>query len=356
MTIEVKPADDSLLQEFVDLSATEFNSGPTLDKEVVSWRHLENPVGVSVAVNFCRENRSVGRIWIQKREWLIGGRRCTLSSPIDFLIHPAHRNLPTFAQLFSRAQRESLTSSSGVIHTSNTNTDDLYRNFLKLKPVTELDCYVLPLRPVKLLCRKLKPRSHAMSLRLVGIRVMMWVLRRVPNSLRFGSQPSTEISQIVIQKFEKGKSVVGSRSTEIRAWRFRTAGEFNYRTQWFSIADECAGYIVTTLRVINGIRSVIVIDLVSSEKLSRSQTAHLWLHVAAEAASNNADGVFFFINRKCSELRNLARLPLLRTPRKFLPQAIPIFVRSGRDERDYWGLSREHVECGYFVLFDLDIL
>lgn len=339
------------------LTAAHYSGESVNDPEVVAWRHLESPAGPSTTIELVEGGESVGRMWILLHPWLVNGVRVTAANPIDFLIREDHRSLPAFMSLFKTTMREALARAELVFHTSNPLTDNLYRNLMKLKPVTELDGAVLPVRPfaaaqagkvfnARTLGKILDSGIH------VGVRILGWAARAARISLLNDAILSDQ--DAVLAAFRTEEKVCGERTAEHRTWRFRGAGPIRYREQWIARRGEVIGYVVTSDRDVDGVHGRFVIDLVLPGSQPWFVRWSLWAQLAASAARDRRQAVFFFYNRSNARLAGLASLPLLTVRRDRLPQRVPVFVRTRADHHRST-ITAADLSSGYFVLADFDL-
>lgn len=354
----VRVASSDLLPSFMALTATHYSDEPVNDPEVIEWRHLESPAGPSTAVELVDGEQTVGRMWIHFQTWTVNGAKVTAANPIDFLIREDHRNIPTFMSLFRTTMREADSRADMVFHTSNPVTDELYRGLMKLKPVTELDGAVLPVRPFaaaragKVVDARVIGKMID-ALVLLGIRVLGWASRIAGVSLL--DEASLSDQEAVLAAFRDEEAACGERSAEYRAWRFRGAGPIRYHEQWVARRGRVIGYVVTSDRDIDDVAGRFVIDVVMAEPQPRFARWSLWLQLASSAARDRRQAIFFFYNRSNPRLANLASLPLITVARDRLPQRVPVFVRLRMDEGRPTN-AHEILSSGYFVLADFDLL
>jgi len=355
MSVLVRKVTPKLIHEFVEFSKSEYVSGPTVSYESVKWRHLDSPGGPSTSVELHNSDQQIGRILVQTNVWIFGTQELRAASPIELLIHPHFRKTQIFISLFNSGMKTALSESDFVLHTSNPQTDDLYRKLLKLTPITELDGALFPLRPFNLLTTKIRIRvpilekiGDAIYKKLI---VLLTTLLR--GDLAFIDPPDAAIQEEIIERFHQSQTFASRRSAADREWRYLGAGVFHYQTQWFKVGNLPVGYLVWSDREINGIKGRFVIDIVCGEKLSRYALLMMWSRTIKLAVTNDTDALFFFFNSKCVSLKHLSHFPLFKVKRSMLPQQIPIFVRSNKNllQNDF----SARISTGYFVLSDLDI-
>lgn len=357
--VRVSPASAELVGEFVALSRTYYDdtAATAIDPAIVSWRHLEADTGPSTAIELVDGDAVVGRMWTQVRPWVVKGTLLRAANPIDFLIREDHRKLPAFMSLFRSTMKTAELEADLVYHSSNPLTDDLYRKLMKLKPVTELDGALFPMRPFAL-----AKAAGVVNVGLLGtisdlatsILVRFAALVARVGGVKLVCAPSAAQQDRVMAAFQREEPVAGGRSSTHRAWRFKGAGEISYRTDWIQIRGRNRGYVVTADRDVNGIRGRFVVDLVLPEPVTGVHRWSLWLQVAGSAARHGEHAVFFFYNRQNPRLRSRAGAPLVTVARSRLPQQVPVFVRT-HSRTDAQVVDGVDWASGYYVLSDFDM-
>ena len=355
ISVVVGPADDERVRDFMALSATHYEGEPVNDERVVRWRHLGTPGGPSTTVELADGGDRVGRMWVQVHEWSVGGRIVRAANPIDFLIREDRRSLPTFLTLFKATMREAAARSDFVYHSSNPVTDDLYQKLAKLKPVTELDGAVLPIRGASLARAggvvDLGPLGRVLDAGAALVARTMGRVARI-SGLSLHRRATPEEQDALVARLRRNEAVCGARAHAWREWRFRGAGPIAYERLWIRRRGHVVGCVVTSDRDLEGIRGRFVVDLVLPGGRPIWVVA-LWLQLAARAAVAGRDALFLFYNRANPRQAALAGLPLITVDRSRLPQRVPVFVRVARDDpADLAGIDWA---TGYYTLSDFDL-
>ncbi len=355
--VSVGLASEERIEPFLRLTETFYSDKPVNVAAVVRWRHLASPLGPSTTVELVDGGEPVGRMWIRVHEWSVGGKTVRAANPCDFLIREDHRRLPAFMSLFKATMNESQRIADFVYHTSNPLTDDLYRKLMKLKPVTEFDGALLPVRPFGAAQAAGVVRTGVLGrvadlvfsaiVKLVG-----WLsqLTRV----RLSGPPSLPEQERVVADFVAEEPVCGTRSASHRDWRHRGAEPIVYQEHWVTKGGRPIGYIVTSDRDVNGLKASFVVDMVMPGRPSRLVLWSAWLQVAALASGRGRHAVFFLYNRLNPSLERLASLPMVKISRGRLPQQVPIFVRPSKTAEPTI-LDGVDWSSGYFVLSDFDM-
>lgn len=355
--ISVGVASEERIGPFLQLTETYYCDKPVNVASVVRWRHLDSPLGPSTTVELVDGAEPVGRMWIQVHEWKVRGCVVRAANPCDFLIREDHRRLPAFMSLFKATMNESQQLADLVYHTSNPLTDDLYRKLMKLKPVTDLDGALMPVRPFGAAQAAGVVRTGVLG-RVADaafssiVRVVGWLSKL--SGVRLGGSPSLAEQERVVAEFLVEESVCGTRSAAHRDWRHRGAAPIAYQEHWVNQGGRSIGYIVTSDRDLEGINACFVVDIVFPGRPSRLTLWSVWLQMAALAAGRGRHAVFFLYNRLNPRLARLALLPMVNISRDRLPQKVPVFVRPSKnaDPKIFDGLDWS---CGYFVLSDFDM-
>lgn len=350
-------ASEERIGPFLKLTESYYCNQPVNIAAVVRWRHLTAPLGPSHTVELVDGDETVGRMWIGVHEWKVRGQIVRAANPCDFLIREEHRRLPAFMSLFKGTMNESQRIADFVYHTSNPITDDLYRKLMKLKPVAELDCALIPVRPFGAAKAAGVIRTGVFGLvadvafaAIVG--VVGWMSKM--SGIRLGGPPSIVEQERIIGEFCAKEPICGTRSVAHRDWRHRGAGPIVYQEHWVSKSGRPIGYLLTSDRDLNGIKACFVVDAVLLGRPSRLTLWSTWFQIAALAASRGRHAVFFFFNRANPRLARLASLPMVQISRGRLPQQLPVFVRPSKnaDAKLFDGVDWS---CGYFVLSDFDM-
>ena len=356
-SIRVGVAAEERIEPFLRLTETYYSDKPVNVAAVVRWRHLATPSGPSTTVELIDGDEAVGRMWIQVHEWSVGGRVVRAANPCDFLIREDHRRLPAFISLFKATMNESQQLADLVYHTSNPLTDDLYRKLMKLRPVTELDGALLPVRPFGAAQAAGLFKSGVLGRVADGVfAAAVGLIGRLSylTGLRLDKAPSTNEQERILAEFVAEEPLCGRRTKTHRDWRCHGAGPIVYQEHWLSQGGRSLGYILTSDREINGIKACFVIDIVVPGRPSRLVLWSVWMQVAAMAAERERHAVFFLYNRANPRLKRLASLPMVKVSRERLPQQIPIFVRPSKSS-DPAVFDNVAWSSGYFVLSDFDM-
>jgi hypothetical protein len=350
-SIRVGRASAASLESFQSLTSSEYRDVPITNLEYVAWRHLASPYGASDTVEMV-SGEIVGRMWINKYQWRLDGESVSVSNPVDFLVRQDFRNPINSLRLFQATMKHCGAISQLTYHTSNPVTDPLYRNLLKLKPMTELDGAVLPLSPVRTIrkmfnlnLRKLeKPIDKVWRWLLLGT-ASVASLRR----LQFLESVTDAEKRSVFQLLETEETIHNERSLEYMLWRYQGAGEVAYEFVWIRDRGTTVGYVVTTDRTVENIRSCFVVDIVWPGRPSKFMISAVWFELVRRAARRNVESLFFFGNLKNERITRLMTLPFVKIPRRYLPQRVPVFIRTALpvDERV--------LADGYYLLTDFDL-
>jgi hypothetical protein len=348
-------ASEQDLEAFCDLSELEYPGEPVTDPTFVAWKHLKGPDGPSTAVELKSGADVQGRLWSQRRRWLIHGREHTASNPVDLVIRPEARALPSLLRLLNGAFAVGAKETDLVFHTSSPSTDLMYRRFMHMVPVADLDGAVIPLRPAHLLAAR---RNASADLLVRGLDAVWGALlrgvgRMLGRSVALVENVTPEDGDRIVTAFHEEEQVASVRDASWRDWRFRDPAAPGYRFRWILWRGRPLGWLAIADRDVDGMRLRFVLDVVAPGAATTRLGRALWWTVAAGAYADGRDAVVLLANLKGNErLSQLTRLPFVRVARTRLPQEVPLFVRwSDASHEDLLDLAG-----GYWTMADFDMI
>jgi hypothetical protein len=352
--IDVQPVDESLVDEIVEVSLRHYVDEDITKRDHVAWKHHRDPMGPSLALRLLDDDRPVGRLVMQYRRFLVDGQEVVAGNPIDMLIDEAHRSVNRFVQLF-RSMRK-VPGLSFLYHTSNPTTDPLYRTLLKLTVVTQLDGFVVPVRPSRPLAVRLRrPRAVFRVLDPVA-GVLVAVARGLAASLS-GIRtspifPADAEVDAVLDRFSARQRVVGVRDARFVRWRFREDPLRPHAVLAVRRRGRFVGYVALRQVHLSDLDFTVIIDLALAERLGARDRLALQLTLCGVARAQGSDALFGMANAQNPDLGRFFRLPFLRVPDAAMPQLTPIFTYAF----DEIGERVAAQPDAYLTLADLDLL
>lgn len=356
---------DSDVKDFVKLSLTQYQDKPITVASVVRWKHLENPCGSSIGIELKKHVETVGRIWLQRHEWKVLGKSVPVLFPQDLLVKPNERSIAVSLKLirlgFETAERES----GFFYHSSNPNSEPIYRRILRISQTSEMSCSMLPLEPIGLLrwfLYEATPGETRFRLPNRIWRVAQKIVLNVVGARRVNLiQEPTEWEQArIVASFTQRQSCTNSRTPEWRRWRYEGSGEMTYRVCWFADNRQPIGYVVVSQRELKGIPCLFIVDVVWAEPMNPRSARKVIRFLIDQEICRKCKVLVFLGNYQNYEIRKFAKGLPFRIPSGLLPQRLPIYMRLGMSEPVSDSLSndelRQAFKSSYFTLADLDVI
>jgi hypothetical protein len=352
--IDVQPVDESLVAEIVDVSRRHYVDEDITQTGHVAWKHHANPAGASLALRLLDDDRPVGRIAMQRRRWVVEGHDVVAGNPADLLIDEEHRTMQRFVQLF-RSMRK-VDGLSFLYHTSNPTTDPLYRTLLKLEVVTQLDGFVVPVRPSRPIAQRLhRPRVLFRALDPVAgalLALARGVLGPLTRVRAHPLLPADSEVDAALARFTARQRVVAARDARFVRWRFREDPLRPHTVLAVERRGRFLGYVALRRVELAGLRFTVVIDLALADRLRAPDRLALVAALCGVARRDGSDALFGMANAANADLGRFFRFPFLRVPDEAMPQLTPIFTYAFDEVGERVALRPD----AYLTLADLDLL
>jgi len=331
--VERQRVDAALIDRFVDLSRREYGQGPITDPVHLRWKYLENPAGVAIADSaWSGPERVVGRVVYQSRLLHDVNETIRAALVVDLLIDPEFRDKGVFLPLAAKLRRsEGFDGLDLLVIAPNDTSLPVYETLLGLSPRQHLDLYALPVAPDRV-SRNASPLLAGAMKPLAGPwrRLLRRRARRRVSSGRFALQAEypgdSAIDRLASASRPRG-ILVGDRSASFHRWRFAERG-FPYDVRYASAGSTIVGYVAYRYVEIEGLRALLLVDLVSDPGYGDGATRILMWQAIDDAVERQADVVAALSTGDAHVTRSLRSAPLLRVPRRLAPQSMPVFTRA----------------------------
>lgn len=352
--IDVRPFDDAMVDEFVDVSRRHYVTEDVTDPRHVAWKHLHTPTGQSLAMRLLAEEQPVGRIVMQKHRFLVDGVEVVGGNPIDLLIDAEHRSMQRFVALY-RAMRK-VDELAFVYHTSNPTTDPLYRTLLKLEVMTRLDGFAVPVRPSKPLARRVKKSPWFFRV-LDPIAGGLLALARIlvapfPGVRCVLELPADSEIDATMSRFAERQAVVQIRDAKFVHWRFLSDPVRPHDLLAVRRHGRLVGYVALRHVELFELRFTVIVDVALAEPLNLLNRLALTFELCRRARRAGSDLLFGMANVANPDLAAFFRFPFLGVPDDAMPQATPVFIHPFDDA----GRSVASHRDAYLSLADFDLL
>jgi hypothetical protein len=326
--------DEPMIEAFARLSAAEYGeSAPVAQVNHLRWKYLSCPAGIPEADVLRSDGDVFGRIVYEPRALRSRAGDQLGLNPIDLLIHPRHRTPRAFVELM-RGLRDH-DGADVVFFVPNDVSAPLYERVLRFPRVGTLRLDGLPLRPERVLGAR---RSWVVRFPTWAVGACWRVLLRVVNRviriswMRVSSTVAadTELDRLVDCLYAD-EALVGVRDHAFHHWRFGEGPVFTYRVRYAYRRGTLVGYAASRVVDFEDLRTCVVVDCVaSSARVSRVLIAD----VVRDAFRDRVDLVAALSFGDTVLTRGIRRFPLLKVPRRFWPQAMPVHAEWVGTRRD----------------------
>ena len=341
------------LNDFVELSQTEYESSATVDVGHVRWKHLDSPFGVSTYIRLVANDKTVGRALLQPRTIDTKSGRFTTACVTDVLIDSGYRSPPTNFLNLTNASG-TITKFSSVFHTANERTEPFYRKLFRLPNPFSLHGYGFPTRVAGLFFKITGYRINTLDwvffpLRcLISFAAMVMIgATKIEISKRL---PDDKMLSALSLKLLHDSGPILTRTKSFLKWRLIDAPLWANNVYCIERRGRFLGYIATRKLELNDLNHLVVIDFLLDTEMTLFDRLALRLWLIQQAVQADVDTLFTMINPVSKAARTCVGFPWMRIPDKFLPHGTPIFFRaSGIDAREI-----ESDRMTHMTLADID--
>ncbi|MDP3798974.1 MAG: hypothetical protein Q8R06_17815 [Polaromonas sp.] len=353
-TIQFDIFDQDQLSEHITIGASVYSCPEVIDPDHLRWKHLQNPYGSSTSISLRNEfGVLIGRSFIQPRTfWVTPFASCCGATITDLVIMPAERSAESLIGM-TRA----IKSPEGVdvvVHTSNDNSDLIYRKLFKFPVAFTLTAIGLPLRVSNILKSYF---TNQVLIKVVELLVSPWRLVLGASALimgavcgiRLAAQPTADVMSEIFEEYRQHAGSHFERGQHFLEWRFSSGPLFNGKIEWVWSQGQCVGYLAFKRVVLGGLDIFVILDVVLRRRLTLQEGIALKFIAARLAIDSSCDAIFTLVNLESPALKWLKGFPFFHIPDRHLPHPTPIFIHASNEHR-----SLEKQADVFFTLADLD--
>lgn len=342
------------LHEHLSVGSSVYSSLEVLNPEHFLWKHLNGPYGPSTGICFRNhETKLVGRSMIQSRDFISGSSiRYKGGIITDFVISPEARSPKVVIEMTKKIK--DLSGYEVVAHTSNENSELIYRSLFKFPVLFSLKAYGLPINISNLVKAKIGSFwittyiSRLLDLFLKGIFLACSQIFSRLAGLGFGSPPPSNDIDRILEQFRGHVGSHYERSSQCMDWRFNSAPLFKGLIKWIWSKNECLGYVALRQVTLNNVSFLVLMDPVFSRRLSSVEAVALKFLCVSEGYSIGSDVIFTMINESNSVLKMIRGFPFISIHDKYLPHPTPIYIHRSNN------ILNDDLSTTFFTLADLD--
>ena len=328
--IEVNKIDEEGLKCFVRLSKIEYdNVNAVTDYDQMAWKHLDTVHGPSIAINLNCKDVNVGRVLLQPRKVRMGEKEVAIAFATDSLVHPEFRR--PLSNFFSMMKEiKNVHDFALVLHTSNENTEALYRNVLKFKCPISLSGYGVPIN-LRTILKKFVGFDSALF-DIINLPYQWFIISicLAVKSLSALVVTFDQPDETVLDNHINSNKVLGDiqivRSQSFLNWRFNGSTHWKANVLHIYAKDHYVGYVALREVELDGLKFTTIMDVSLNSDLSWFNVLLVRFNIMKMGISNKSDVVFTLLNHRADMAKKFTGIPFFKVPDRLLPHKTPFFV------------------------------
>lgn len=341
------------LNEFIDLSQTEYSSLSTANPCHIQWKHLESPHGPSTYIRIIENGKTIGRSLLQPRLIRTQMGEYSAGCVTDVLIDSQHRSSPSnFINLTNASAN--IAKFSSIYHTSNEVTEPFYRKLFRLPNPFSLSGYGFPTRISGLFLKVFGYRINVLDWLITPFHWLISFLVTifmVITKINFSERmPNDEMLSVLSSKLLLNSGSFFSRNESFLKWRLEDAPLWKAKVFCLERERCFLGYVATRSLELNGLSYLVVIDFFIDTDLTFLQRLTLRLWLMRQTIKSGNDAIFTMVNPSSNASGVCVGFPFIRIPDKYLPHRTPIFFRANDIESQFVESERKM----HMTLADID--
>jgi len=317
-------------------------NAPVTSREYLQNKHIDNPVKNSLVIQLVQKEQIRGHIFLVRRCFVFDSQQFPILVASDLV---SKADFPGASLIiFRKALQQSKANNFALLNFSNKDSDKIYTQILKIKPVVELDFQLWYLSIDSLFRILIKPFKLQTNIAPIFVSDNEKVVHKNVK-IQFVPRFDESIDPF-FEKLEKEEIYFGKRSSKILNWRFNPSNEILYNRVKILKEGSIAGYLVVCERTFIGIRILLIVDSIICN-LSTFE-----IHRIKREIMKSSPGVVacFCVSNLLHKNRALGKYKGLTIPRRFLPERVKFYLSNG-DETLHNNFKKSHL-----TLFDTDIL
>ena len=342
--VTVEKFDIIQAQKFVEYSALFYNDKNTTDLELVKWKFVDSQSNNSHHLTIQDEQGLIkGRAVLNERYLSTANGKLLLTQVTDLLV--VGSELKSFIEIIRNYK---ILNNTCVIHTSNSNSENIYARVFKFKKLLSLSAFAFPVKLDNFVPNFSKLAAFKFIFSIINSFIFgIFSSINVFNNVRFQRLNSQEISNADLEYFSDNHVSLLKTCESIR-WRYFDS-PYNYEVYRVLESNINIGSIVVRRAILNGVKYLVIMDFVPNEKLSVVKVFKLRLRLVSLSLEYKVDALFGMFNADNDIGKGFFKFPFVKVPDRFLPHATPIFISSNSND-----LSLDNLAKMYFSLSDLD--
>ena len=350
MKIEVQLFNEKELEEFVNFSKTYYQSPKTNSINAVRHKFQQIDNLKSFHIKAYDNDKLIGRVVLNEKKLHLGKKDHSVTHPTDLL---TLRNSINPLTAISLVRSFNKLNTDLVMHTSNKQSDIIYKSLFKFPIIFKCVSYGFPLKPISLISifffNKIFffLKSFDFLYKFI-IKLLIIFFNSFFNSIELKEYNPSDILENELIEFKNKEKNLFSRSKKFIKWRYLISSN---KSKCYQIVKKNInyGYLFCEENSLKNLKAFCITDFILLKDLSNYDYFSLKINLIHKALFSNNDLIFFMGNKNNRTLSNFFKFPFIYIRENYLPHSTPIYVSSVKKE-----FNINDCRTIYFTLSDTD--
>ncbi len=315
-----------IIKKYALLSMTEYSkNNPISQEEHLRWKYLNNPEGLSFAINGYCKDELIARISYQRKNFVFKNSIIKGANLCDLLIHKNNRKLDNFLKLSSPFFiKKDIPYSNLSIMIPNEISIDIYKKILKLKPIGKLELRVIPiLNSIKNEKFKIIIPNFLTS---YIYKCLIFLLNKIQNIFKINfskSDGGNKQYEKMIRNYYRDNLIQGERSQKWIRWRYSLDSKIKYYLEYIFSENNLIGYIAYREAEKFGLKILVIMEIIIIKKSFLIELI-IFLKLITLAIKKNCN---LILSLRTIQKNNPLSNPIFpRIPNFLLPTPLELFI------------------------------
>jgi len=348
MSIELIKFNNDEVKKFILFSKTYYRNNETIDQPHNYNKFCEYVDHKSYHLKNNSNKILKGRAVLSERSLYLNGKKYLATQVTDLLVDQNYKDPMIFINLVKSYNK---LNNDFVFHTSNENSEIIYKKFFKFENIINLKAYGFPIKLSSIISKFFNKKIIFLNiidnLYLYILKLSIYISQYF-SSVTLNDCALSEFNEVTRKKFFKKSPQSMERNEKFFKWRFeQNLNKYYYKKILKN--NTIVGFLVLRNSSYSGYNVTLLMDLLLIEDLNIFSLLALRMKLINEAISSNNDILFTIINNKNKSLFKVFRFPIIPISDNLLQHSTPIFCSSIKKNDEIKNFAKVH-----FTLADLD--
>lgn len=341
-----------IIKNYIVLSESEYSQkNPICLEKHLNWKYLNNPYGLSHAINGYLKDKLIGRISYQRKNFIFKNKVIKGANLCDLLVDKNHRNLENFFKLTTPFFTNNEIPGANIsIMIPNEISINIYKKLLNLKPVGSLECRFFPIIN-SIVFNKLGIQIPNFTNKLFQ-KLLLFINKNLQYIFKItfsNKKVEDEKYQKMIRTYYKDNLIQGERSKRWIEWRYSSQSTINYTLEYIFLNDNLIGYYSYRKAEKYGYNLLIIMEIVIIKKNIFIELSIL-LNLIYLAHKLNCD--FILTLRSTQKNNPLSNFLFPKIPKFLFPTPLEFFViKNGKTVPQIFDVKNWKINMADFDIF-----